>query len=162
MAIETERGGRLNLSSTDKKSKDPLAAIITQPATRGNYVATTQINPVGMSKGALAGLAVFGDPENALGIAVGDGQIKVWQMVRKGRRTIATVKTAATPTVSLRMTVKDGVGYRFAFSLDGKTWSPLGEEVDGSHLESIRIALTSGGAVGAAGKFEWLRIEAAP
>jgi beta-xylosidase len=162
LVVETESGGRLNLSAADQKAKDPLAAIITQPARSGNYVATTRIAPAGMMKGALVGLAAFGNPENALGIAVGDGQIKVWQMVKKGRRTIAATKATVAPPVSLRMTAKEGVRYQFAFSTDGKVWTPLGDEVDGSHLESVRIALTAGGASGATGKFEWLRIEAAP
>jgi beta-xylosidase len=162
-AIETERGGRLSLSATDKKSKDALAAIITQPATSGSYVVTTQLNLDGLAKGALAGLSAFGNPENALGISVGDWQIKVWNMENKGRRTVASTKmTTATPLVSLRMTARDGMRYRFAYSSDGKTWTPLGEEVEGSHLDSVRIALTSGGAAGAVGKFEWLRIEPAP
>jgi beta-xylosidase len=70
--------------------------------------------------------------------------------------------TTAASLVSLRMTVRDGQHYRFAYSGDGKAWTPLGDEVDGSHLDSVRIALTSGGTPGAVGKFEWLRIEPAP
>jgi hypothetical protein len=57
------------------------------------------------------------------------------------------------------MTAKDGARYRFSYSLDGKTWTPIGDEVDGSHLGYVRIALNVGGAAGAVGKFEWLRIE---
>jgi beta-xylosidase len=163
VALETENGGRLSLSAGDKKSRDVLAAIITQPATSGSYVATTQINLAGIRRGALAGLVAFGDPENALGIAFGDGQIKVWNMESKGRRTVSATKTLATQGfVSLRMTARDGERYRFAYSLDGKVWTPLGDDVDGSHLDSVRIALTSGGVAGATGKFEWLRIEPAP
>jgi hypothetical protein len=60
------------------------------------------------------------------------------------------------------MTARDGARYRFSYSGDGKVWTPLGEEVDGSHLDSVRIALTTGGAAGAVGNFEWLRIEPAP
>lgn len=158
-SLETAGGGRLRLSASDKKSKDPLAAIITQPATSGSYAATTQINLAGMLQGAHAGLAAFGNRENALGITVGDGQIKVWQMVNKGQRTVASAKAAATRLMSLRMTAKDGERYRFAYSFDGKAWTPLGDEVDGTHLDSVRIALTSGGVAGAVGRFEWLRIE---
>ncbi|HJR09486.1 MAG TPA: family 43 glycosylhydrolase [Pyrinomonadaceae bacterium] len=161
VAIETERGGRLRLSATDKRSKDALAAMITQPVTSGSYTATTQVNLAGMQRGALVGLSAFGDPENALGVAVGDGEIKVWNMESKARRTVAAVKmTAAAQVMSLRMSVRDGVRYRFAYSVDGRQWTPLGDEVDGSHLDSVRIALTAGG--GAVGKFEWVRIEPTP
>jgi xylan 1,4-beta-xylosidase len=158
ITIETERGGRLGLSASDGKAKDALAALITQRAPGGNYTATTGVNLAGQAREASAGLSAYGDRENALGIAVGGGEIKVWRMESKGRRTLATAKTGA-QSVSLRMTATEGARYRFAYSVDGKTWTPLGDEVDGAHLGSVRIALNAGGAAGAAGKFEWLRIE---
>ncbi|HEX8131465.1 MAG TPA: family 43 glycosylhydrolase, partial [Pyrinomonadaceae bacterium] len=161
ISIETERGGRLGLSASDKKSKDVLAALITQRAPGANYTATTEVNLAGQARGALAGLSAYGDQENALGVAAGGGEIKVWRMESKGRRTLAAAKTTA-QLISLRMTATDGARYRFSYSVDGKTWTPVGDEVDGTHLGYVRIALTSGGAPGAVGKFEWLRIEPAP
>ena len=160
-AIESERGGRLSLSSQDRKSRDALAALITQRAPGGNYEAITGINLAGQERTALAGLSAYGDPENALGVAVGGGEIKVWRMERKGRRTVATARTAA-QTISLRMTVREGTRYRFSYGVDGKTWTPVGDEVDGTHLGNVRVALNVGGAAGAIGKFEWLRIEPLP
>ncbi|HEX8423388.1 MAG TPA: family 43 glycosylhydrolase [Pyrinomonadaceae bacterium] len=163
VSLETENGGRLSLSASDKKSDDLLAALITQPATSGNYVATTQVKLANTNKSAHVGLAAFNNRENALGITVGDGQIKVWSMEKKVRRTVAAAKTAqASGFVSLRMTARNGERYRFAYSGDGKTWTPLGDEVNGSYLDFVRIALTSGGTAGAVGKFEWLRIEPTP
>ncbi|HEX8635579.1 MAG TPA: family 43 glycosylhydrolase [Pyrinomonadaceae bacterium] len=160
IAIEPERGGRLTLAAADRNAKDALAALITQRAPGGNYTATTAVSLAGQAHGASAGLSAYGDPENALGIAAGGGEIKVWRMENKGRRTVATAQAAA-HAVSLRMTAKDGAHYRFAYSVDGKTWTPLGDEVEGTHLGYVRIALTAGGAAGATGKFEWLRIELA-
>jgi beta-xylosidase len=161
IAIETGRGGRLKLSAPDRKSKDPLAAVVTQRAPGGNYTATTGIDLAGQSRGASAGLSAYSDRENALGVTVGGGEIKVWRMESKGRRTVATAKTTA-QVVSLRMTAKDGAHYRFSYSVDGKTWTPIGDEVDGTHLGYVRIALNVGGATEAAGTFEWLRIDPTP
>ena len=162
IAIETVRGGRLMLSASNKRSKDALAALITQRAPGGNYTATTEVDLAGQPREALAGLSAYGDQENALGItlAVG-GEIRVWSMESKGRRTVAAAKTAA-QALSLRMTAKEGARYRFAYSVDGKTWTPVGDEVDGGHLGYVRVALHAGGAAGAVGRFEWLRIEPAP
>jgi beta-xylosidase len=159
--IEPERGGRLRLAASDRKSKDTLAALITQRAPGGNYAATTRIDLVGQPRGALAGLSAYGDRENALGITAGGGEIKVWRMESKGWHTVAATK-APGQVLSLRMTAKDGTRYRFGYSVDGKTWTPVGDEVDGAHLGYVRIALNVGGAAGAAGKFEWLRIEPTP
>ncbi|HEY1403878.1 MAG TPA: family 43 glycosylhydrolase [Pyrinomonadaceae bacterium] len=161
IAIETERGGRLALSATDKKSKDTLAALITQRAPGGDYKATAGINLAGLPRGASAGLSAYGDRENALGVMAGSGEIKVWRMESKGRRTLATAKTTA-QSVSLRMTAENGARYRFSYSVDGKAWTPIGDEVDGAHLGYVRVALNVGGAAGAVGRFEWLRIEPAP
>jgi len=161
IAVEAERGGRLALSASDKKSKDALAALITQRAPGGNYTATTVVHLAGQARGVSAGLSAYGDQENALGVAAGGREIKVWRMENKGRRTLATAKTTA-QSVSLRMTATGGERYRFSYSVDGKTWMPVGDEVDGTHLGYVRIALNAGGAAGAVGTFEWLRIEPAP
>ncbi|MDX6271052.1 MAG: xylan 1,4-beta-xylosidase [Acidobacteriota bacterium] len=161
IAVEPERGGRLSLSAADKKAKDPLAALVTQRAPGGDYVATAAVNLAEMARGSSAGLSAYGDQENALGVAVGNGEISVWRMVSKGRRNVATAKTTA-QRVMLRMTSHDGARYRFAYSVDGKAWTPVGDEVDGAHLGNVRIALNVGGVPGAVGKFEWLRIEPAP
>ncbi|HEX8459306.1 MAG TPA: family 43 glycosylhydrolase [Pyrinomonadaceae bacterium] len=158
LAIETERGGRLSLSPSDKKAKDALSALVTQRAPGANYTATTEVDLTGQPRGALAGLAAYADEENALGITLGNGEIKVWRMEAKGRRTVAAARTTA-QAISLRMTARDAERYRFSYSTDGKTWTPLGDEVDGTHLGNVRVALTTGGVPGANAKFERLRIE---
>ena len=161
IAIETERGGRLSLSAADRRATDPLAALVTQRAPGADYTATTEVNLAGQPRGALAGLSAYGNPENAVGVTAGGGEIKAWRMDSKGLRTIAVARTTA-QSVSLRMTARDGARYRFSYSTDGRAWTPVSEEVDGNHLGYVRIALTSGGAAGAAGKFERLRIEPVP
>jgi beta-xylosidase len=160
VAVEAERGGRLGLSASDKRSTDALAALVTQRAPGGNYTATTEVSLAGQARGASAGLTAFGDRENALGVALGGGEIRVWRMESKARRTVAAAKTTA-QSAWLRMTATDGARYRFAYSLDGKVWTQVGDEVDGAHLGYVRIALGVGGAAGAVGKFERLRIDPA-
>jgi hypothetical protein len=56
------------------------------------------------------------------------------------------------------MTAAGGETYRFAFSADGREWTELGGEVNGSHVEGGRVALTVGGPPGASARFEWIRI----
>ncbi len=56
------------------------------------------------------------------------------------------------------MTARDGAQFRFAYSYDGRDWKALGEEVNGSYLEPVNIALTAGGADGASAAFEWVRL----
>jgi hypothetical protein len=56
------------------------------------------------------------------------------------------------------MSVTRGSHYRFAFSSDGSDWKEIDDELNGSFLEGVRIALTTGGVAGATAKFEWLRV----
>jgi hypothetical protein len=57
------------------------------------------------------------------------------------------------------MTAEGGESYRFAFSADGRAWTQLGADVNGSHVEGARVALTAGGrAPGASASFDWVQI----
>ena len=56
------------------------------------------------------------------------------------------------------MTVRDGAKFNFAISRDGNEWQEIGEKLDGSYLEPVRIALSSGGTENAAAKFEWVHV----
>jgi hypothetical protein len=115
-----------------------------------------------MKAGALAGLAAYGDGENALGVAVGGGKIIVWRREKKEHKTIATANAPASHRLYLRMTARQGHLYRFAFSADAKEWNDVGEEVNGNYLppwdRGVRVALTCGGTVGASARFEWVNI----
>jgi beta-xylosidase len=156
--IETERGGRLLLSSADDEGRDPLSAVLSQPTTATNYVATTLVEMSGMKQGALAGLSAYNGREDALGVLAGDGKVVTYAREAKKHQVITSVDAGGSPRLYLRMTVSDGSRYRFAFSRDGREWKEVGGEIQGSYLEGVRIALSAGGTPGAAAKFEWLRI----
>jgi xylan 1,4-beta-xylosidase len=170
--IETERGGRLILMPQEKYAKDMLGAVVTQPTTTDKYVATTVVDLNGMKQGALAGLSAYSWNEDALGIVAGDGKVSVFVREKNKQRMLATVSLA---TVSLtrapskesgnsarllylRLTATGGSQFRFAFGPDGRNWQSIGDEVNGSYLEPVSIALTTGGVSGASGKFEWIRL----
>ena len=117
-----------------------------------------------MKQGAVAGLAAYGDGENALGAATdGRGNVVLWRREKNEQKVVSTMADAVkTPLVYLRMTADDGRRYRFAVSEDGNRWRNVGGEMDGEYLppwdRGVRVALTSGGVAGASAKFEWMRI----
>jgi xylan 1,4-beta-xylosidase len=170
--IETERGGRLILMPQEKYARDMLGAVVTRPTTADKYVATTAVDLSGMKGGALAGLSAYAWNEDALGIVAGDGKISVFVREKNKQRMLATVSlsTVQMPRAQsngsgdnagllyLRMSATGGSRFRFAFGTDGRNWKSIGDEVNGSYLEPVSIALTTGGVSGAAGKFEWLRL----
>jgi beta-xylosidase len=156
--IETERGGRLVLTTTGNQAANALSAVLSQATTSANYIATTSIDISGMKQGALAGLSAFSGSEDALGVVTGDGKILVYMRERKKHQVIYTTAAPRAPLIYLRMTVTAGARYRFAFSVDGREWRELGGEINGSYLEGVRISLTVGGAAGASARFESMQI----
>ena len=157
--IETERGGRLVLSSTTSQAPDALDAVLSQPTTSANYVATVLIDTTALKAGALAGLSAYSGRDDALGVLAGDGKISLYVRENKKHRIIRAVSAPQTSLLYLRMTVKDGSLYRFALSSDGRDWKEIEEDINGSFMEAVRVALTAGGSPGATARFEWLRIE---
>ncbi|HYO91943.1 MAG TPA: hypothetical protein VEQ40_09915, partial [Pyrinomonadaceae bacterium] len=99
---------------------------------------------------------------DALGVMAGDGKILIYKREAKRHQVVTSVNAPAARSLHLRMTVRDGYNYRFAYSIDGRDWKEIGEPVSGGYMEGVRIALTVGGVEGASGKFEWLRVTLNP
>jgi beta-xylosidase len=157
--IETEGGGRLVLSANGRQALDPLGAVLSQPATSANYVVTAVVDVGAMKPGMLAGLSAYSGSEDALGLMTGNDKILVYVRERKKHQARATMAAPKARLLYLRMSVAQGSRYRFAFSVDGLKWTTLGEEINGSYLEGVRISLTAGGIEGASAKFASMRIE---
>lgn len=156
--IETERGGRIIVTASGAHAADAIGAVLSQPTTSTNYVATTLIDMSAMKPGARAGLSAYNGREDALGVMAGDGKIFVYTRERKKHRIVKTANAPGASLLHLRMSVSGGSHYRFAFSSDGRDWKELDDEVNGSFMEGVRVALTTGGVAGATAKFEWLRV----
>jgi beta-xylosidase len=162
--FEPRRRGWLTLSPAAGRGASPLGAVVARSTTAGDYVATTAVETAGLGRGASAGLSAFGDLENAVGLSVGGGRVRLWRREKNEHREVASAEAPAGGTLHLRMRARDGYRYRFAVSPDGRDWRDVGGEVDGSYLppwdRGVRVALTAGGAPGAVGRFDFLRVEA--
>jgi beta-xylosidase len=159
--IESRNKGQLVLapSNANQSKAEAVAAVLARSTTLGNYVTTTQVETQGMQTSALAGLSAYGDQENALGAAVGGGGVMLWRLEKGENKIITRADAPRGSALFLRMTARDGHLYRFAFSQDGRRWTDIGEELDGSYLppwdRGVRVALAAGGAPA---RFDWLRI----
>lgn len=162
--VEPARGGWLALAPARANEGDPLGAVLGRPTTRGDYVATAALDARGMGQGVSAGLSAYGDAENALGLSVTAGRVVLWRREKKEHRELASVGAPRAARLQLRMTAREGRLYRFAVSADGRDWTDVGGEQDGSYLppwdRGVRVALVAGG--GAASRFDWLRLVASP
>lgn len=162
--VSTDGGGRLVLKTTAAgvRPDDMAAAVVARRTTSGDYTATTVVDTRGMSPGAFAGLSAYSYRFGALGVAVsGGGKVVVWRRENRDHRTLAMASVpASSRAVHLRMSAAGGELYRLAVSADGgREWKELGDTaVAGAYVEGARVALTVGGAAGASGSFDSLRV----
>ena len=161
--LEAVRGGWLTLSPQSAQADNLLGAVLARPTSTGNYVAVTEVDAAALKPHAQAGLAAYGDGENALGVSVGDGECTVWRRERnKQQMSGAAELPHGAKTVWLRLTAREGHLFRFAVSTDGRSWRDVGQEVDGSYLppwdRGVRVALVAGGVDNAVARFGSLRI----
>ena len=162
--------GSLSLTPTVDATNNLAAAVLARTTTTGDYVATAVVDLRGMSNDGMAGLAAYGDAENALvlGVVKGGAGVANWRVEKnkvEAGTTIAFEGSQRTQLLHLRMTAREGHIYRFAVSKDGRAWTDVGEEMDGAYLppwdRGVRVALVAGGARHVTARFESLRIEPA-
>jgi beta-xylosidase len=138
----------------------PLGAVLARSCTTADYTATTVIDAAALQPGTSASLSAFGDSANALGVAIEHGAAILWRAEKGKRRELARLDRSPASAVHVRMTATGGEHFRFAFSPDGRQWTPIGDSVDGDSLppwdRSVRIALI---ATGGEARFGQLRIE---
>ena len=155
--------GFLELSPNDENDKNPIGGIMVWWTMTGDYTATTQIDVNSVKNGAVAGIAAYGDDENALGFGLQNGKIVVWRRERKNHRALSTHDAPPGNQIYLQLRARDGLFYSFAVSRDGRNFQSIGNEQNGDYLppwdRGVRVALTVGGAENASGRFGFLRIE---
>ncbi len=79
----------------------------------------------GLKPSASAGLAIYGDRENGLGIVIGDGKMTVWQRASNEHKIIAQTAAPRSQSVHLRMPATGGLQFRFAVSRNGRDWTEV-------------------------------------
>jgi hypothetical protein len=153
-------GGGLLLTTIRSAKADEIAgAVVARQTVSGSYAATTAVDTRSLATSARAGLAAYSWRDSAVGVAVGGGKVTVWRRDGRELKTVASADAPAASPVRLRMTAAGGETYRFAFSADGRVWRDVGGDVNGSHVEGARVALTVGGPAGASARFDWVRIK---
>ncbi|MGI4743491.1 MAG: family 43 glycosylhydrolase [Janthinobacterium lividum] len=154
------QSGQLRLNARPDKG----GAALGLPTLAASYTASTMLlAPASLPAGTTAGLAALGDPNNAISLLAGAGQLQV-QERRDGKiRILAAVALppAAGQALHLRMQAQGGSHYRFAYSPDGRAWTellPAGQTADGGFLppwdRGVRVGVVAQGPATAAAVFE--------
>lgn len=157
--------GLLELTPKSENAADIAGAVLAIRSTRGDYEAATLVNLHGVKSGVMAGLAAYGDQNNALGIAVSIDKVMVWRWQKKQQETLTEEPLRNPAAIYLRMRSSAGHLFRFATSTDGRRWKDVGGDVDieGNYLppwdRGVRVALTAGGLADAPARFDWFRVD---
>jgi len=148
--------GKLKLSTQPEK----IGKVLAQRTTSGDYTATAIIDAASVKAGSAAGLAVIGDPDNAIGISLVGGKLNLWQ-VKEGKQTKAAEASApVNAPVHLRLSAQNGDQFTFAWSPDGQNWSDLktAQPLNGDYLppwdRGVRVGLVAKGPAGASVTFD--------
>jgi xylan 1,4-beta-xylosidase len=155
--------GMLTLRAIGRDPSNPADTIVARPASRGDYVVTARLAR-GADPAATAGLSIYGNNANAIGISRSGDDVILWRREKGTQHTVAMSMAPADVPLDLRVSATAGSRFRFATSADGGvTWQPVGTETEGGYLPpwdlAVRVALAARGPAGAAARFEWIRIE---
>ncbi|XXX81755.1 family 43 glycosylhydrolase [Sorangium sp. So ce134] len=159
--LDPEGGGWLTLGAMPGAPGGHLGAVLGRPTLRSDHEATTEVSA---PPDVEAGLAAYGDGDNAVGISVGGGRAAVFRLANGEIQRVA--ETGAPAGAQLRMTVEGGRLFRFAIRAGGASaWSPVGGAVDaeaGPELppwdRGVRAALFARGPSGASARFASFRM----
>ena len=162
--VEPAHGGAVELRPGPRHTApvgELPGAILARRLVSGDSLALAEL-ATDLPAGVLAGLAACGDPDNALGIAVGNGAATVWQRQQGAVRVVAAsgLRLPQGSPLLLRMRVTDGTRYDFAVGAKEGELVPVGATLDGAYLppwdRGVRVALTAAGPGPA--RFHWLRL----
>lgn len=157
--LDHHAGGRLTLVSANGKE---IGAVLARPTTTGDYVATAVVKKPAQAQ-TLAGIAAFGNLDNAMGLSLSKDSLIMWDRRGGNTTTVVTKPAPAADTIHLRYTAQGGRQLSFEYSADGRTWSKLASNFNGDHLPpwdlGIRVAIVAGGLQNGTAHFESVRVE---
>ena len=124
------------MRAAGRDPENPAETIVAQPALTRSYTATVRLaRPSGPA--AFAGLSIYGDAANAIGLSLSGTRAVLWRREKGAQKTVATVEAPAVPVVALRVTATDRSRFQFAMSANALTgllsWlesSPPGQRVN--------------------------------
>jgi beta-xylosidase len=123
----------------------------------GDYAAMVSVDTQSVPAGVLAGIAVIGDSENAIGLGVRDHQLVLWRRDKGQQKELATHPAFDAKRAFFRIEATRGRSFKFMARPDLSAWTPIGESQDGNNLppwdRSLRVGLNVFGGTNAQATF---------
>jgi xylan 1,4-beta-xylosidase len=156
--VQPGKGGSLLLQARP----DKVGTLVGQRTKTATYTASAALFQQTLPAGTIAGLAAIGDPANAVGIAVGNGEVMLWEMKSNKMNMVAHTAAPKTDKIFFRLMTGDAERLQFSWSPDGTAWNNLGEPVYAAYLppwdRGVRVGLTAKGPANAMAAFDWFKL----
>ena len=141
----TFSGGGLSL----KALPEDIGAVLAQRTLTTDYTATLVLDRRDLDPETRAGLAAIGDKQKAVGIALLNGKVVLWQDKGKEKKIIAETEAPNYQNIiELKLTTKDGDQMEFSWKNAEGQWESLNEQnlIDAAYLppwdRAVRVGLT--------------------
>lgn len=128
-------GGRLSLSGEPKAGAEAGTALCLRPVAADYTFETVVLNQNDVRKG----VTMYGDDRNLLSLVCRNNQLELC-LRKEGKETplaapvILPIPERGEKPVYLRLQVKAGCQYAFFYSLDGKSWTQIKQQVQNADL----------------------------
>jgi len=160
------RGGQFHLTARP----DHVGAALGVSTTAATYTATaTLLQPATIPASSRAGLAIHGDPDNALLLVASGGKLQLLQLEKGQHKTLAEAALPNAPAIQLRAQAQQGSQFRFAWSTNGTTWQNMQDGatiVSGTYLppwdRGLRAGLVAQGPATITAVFERFSLNSQP
>lgn len=149
--------GAVIVQGADAATTNPAAGILARSTVTGSYEARSIIDTSKLSDAATtdatsrapanAGIAVIGDPKNAIGLSYTRNKANLWLMKDGTVSEKGSEDVGAGEKLHVRVIATNGHLFQFSYSTDGVTWKSIGEKLDGSYLppwdRGLRVGLVT-------------------
>ena len=143
--------GTLTLTVSNGQRQDFVARSLNTT----DYTAEVRVQPGGVARGSLA---VIGNARNATGLSRQGDSLELWQQGENGRESLWHAEIKSAKDLHLRVTSTGGTSLLYAYSIDGRHWTPAGEPIDATKLpqwdQGLRIGLMVEGAANQTATFK--------
>ena len=152
----TVRGGKLTLTVGPAGAWEVVARGVEAP----NYVAEVTVGAAGGTPGeAMGSLSVMGNGHHATGLGRRGDAVELWSVDKAGRHVLWQGSGAGSKGVRMRVTsAGDGSQLAYAYSVNGRNWTPAGKEINTSALppwdQGLRVGFAVEGTAGQMSSFE--------
>lgn len=132
-----------------KALPEEIGAVLAQRSLTPDYTATVVVDRKNLNPETRAGIAAIGDKQKAVGIALFNGKVVLWQDKGKEKKIIAETQAPKNQdAIEFKLSTKEGDQINFGWKNSDGTWEGFNDQeiIDAAYLppwdRAVRVGLT--------------------